>query len=206
MKFDRVTQAGEVGRGAVATHAASVGEAVRRLRKARGMTLQELADASGVSVGMLSQVERNLSSPSVRVLDGIRRALDAPLSALFDEAGGAAGDPAFVRRQGARPVIELGVLRKELLSAGGAHHLQMMILHIDVGASSGDQPFSYPAEKGGLILSGELTLKVGDEETVLREGDSFAFDSLKPHSFRNNGAAPAKVMWIIGAVPLERHL
>lgn len=204
MKMEQGTRADDDGRGDAA--AASVGEAVRRLRKAKGMTLQDVAEASGVSVGMLSQVERNLSSPSVRVLDGIRRALDAPLSALFDETYGVGGDPAFVRRQGSRPMIELGVLRKELLSVNGAHNLQMMILHIDAGATSGDQPFSYPAEKGGLVLAGELTLRVGDEESVLREGDSFAFDSLKPHSFRNNGGAPAKILWIIGAVPLERHL
>lgn len=206
MKPVPIQPADDVALGAEDVDTPSVGEAVRRLRKAKGMTLQELASASGVSVGMLSQVERNLSSPSVRVLAGIRRALDAPISALFDESDERADDPSFLRRQGARPMINLGELRKELLSTTGAHNLQMMILHIEPGGTSGDQPLSYPAEKGGYMLAGDLLLRVGEEESILKEGDSFVFDSLQPHSFRNVGSIAAKVLWIIGAVPLERHL
>ena len=103
-------------------------------------------------------------------------------------------------------MLDLGQIRKELLSVGGAHNLQMMILHIDPQGSSGATPLSYPAEKGGLVLSGEVILRVGEDETSLREGDSFAFDSSLPHSFRNIGQVPAKVMWVIGQVALDRHL
>ena len=147
-----------------------------------------------------------MANPSVRVLTGIRRALDAPLSALFAEFPRSQSDPDFVRRAGHRPMLDLGQIRKELLSVGGAHNLQMMILHIDPQGSSGATPLSYPAEKGGLVLSGEVILRVGEDETSLREGDSFAFDSSLPHSFRNIGQVPAKVMWVIGQVALDRHL
>lgn len=185
---------------------ASIGAIVRRLRHERGMSLQELASASGVSIGMLSQVERDIANPSVRVLTGIRRALNAPLSALFAESRPLAADPEFVRRAGKRPMLELGHLRKELISSGSAHNLQIMILHIDPGGSSGATPLSYPAEKGGMVLSGEVVLNVGGEEALLKEGDSFVFDSSVPHSFHNNSQEGAQVMWIIGAVQLDRHL
>ncbi|MEJ1976426.1 MAG: cupin domain-containing protein [Acetobacteraceae bacterium] len=187
-------------------HLPRVGEAIRRLRQAKPMTLQELALASGVSVGMLSQIERDRANPSLRLLTQIRTALGATVSALFDEVPPAQAEPGFVRRASQRPWLEFGYLSKELLSPGGPGNLQFMILHIPPRGTSGDQPLSYPAEKGGMLLEGELVLRVKDEETLLHEGDSFLFDSLLPHSFRNPTDALARMLWIIGAVPVERHL
>ena len=188
------------------TEVASVGTIIRQIRRDRGMSLQDVANASGVSVGMLSQVERDLANPSLRVLTAIRRALGAEVSDLFQEPPRINLDPGFVRRASRRPRLELGQLSKELLSSGGHHNLQFMILHIQPEGTSGEAPLSYPAEKGGMILSGELLLKVGDEEAHLTEGDSFVFDSSAPHSFRNLTQEVTKVLWIIGAVQLDRHL
>ena len=185
---------------------ARVGSVIRRLRREKGMSLQELAAASGVSVGMLSQVERDLANPSLRVLTGIRRALGAEVSDLFQEPPRLQQDPDFVRRASRRPRLDLGHLSKELLSSGGHHNLQFMILHIEPDGSSGEAPLRYPAEKGGMILSGNLILRVGEDEAHLTEGDSFVFDSSAPHSFRNPGQDIAKVLWIIGAVQIDRHL
>lgn len=184
----------------------SVGEYIRRTRHEKKMSLKELAAASGVSIGMLSQVERDIANPSMRVLQNIRRALNIPLPALFAASNALKTDPEFVRRSGARPILDLGHLRKELISSGSAHNLQIMILHIDPGTSSGGVLLSYPAVKGGMVLSGEFILTVGEEETLLKKGDSFVFDSAIPHSFRNNSKETAQVLWIIGAVQLDRHL
>ena len=189
--------------GAVAP---SLGRTIRRLRRERGMSLQEVAKASGVSVGMLSQVERDLANPSLRILTGIRRALGAEVSDLFLEPPRPLQDPEFVRRASRRPRLELGQLSKELLSSGGHHNLQFMILHIQPNGSSGESPLRYPAEKGGMVLSGKLLLRVGDAEALLSEGDSFVFDSSIPHSFRNPARTVARILWIIGAVALDRHL
>ena len=183
----------------------SVGSVVRRLRQEKCMTLKELAAASGVSAGMLSQIERNLANPSVRVLTGIRQALDAPLSVLFDESKHPGNDPSFVRRADERPVLDLGTMRKELITHSGVYNTEIMILHIDPGASSGGK-ISYSAEKGGIVLSGEVTLTVDNETAVLRAGDGFAFDSSRPHGFSNCGEETARVLWIIGSVQLDRHL
>jgi transcriptional regulator with XRE-family HTH domain len=183
-----------------------VGDAIRRLRQARGLTLQALADAAGVSVGMLSQIERDRANPSLRLLTQIRVALDAPISALFDDAGATADDPPFVRRAGQRPMLDLGYLTKELLSPSARPSLQFMILHIPPHGDSGAHPLSYPAEKGGMLIEGELLLRVGNHEVLLGEGDSFLFDSCLPHGFRNPRDQPAKVLWIIGPVLGEQHV
>lgn len=187
-----------------------VGATLRALRKEKNMSLQDLAKASGVSVGMISQVERDLANPSMRLLSALRRALNISMQEMFGESAGTVsdtdGDPGFVRRVENRPEINLGSLKKELLTSGGRHNLQIMILKFEPGGQSGGRALSYPAEKGGLVLQGELVLRVNGEEAVLRQGDSFAFDSALPHSIRNDSDAPADVLWVIGAVQFDRHL
>jgi transcriptional regulator with XRE-family HTH domain len=192
--------------GELGSNLPRVGGTIRRLREARSMTLQDLAQASGVSVGMLSQIERDRANPSLRVLTQIRMALGVSVSALFDQPHHPSIDPAFVRRRDQRPRLELGYLSKELLSSGTPNSLQFMILHVPPLGTSGGQPMSYAAEKGGMLLEGAIYLRVGDEEVLLAEGDSFLFDGVLPHSFRNPNDAPAQLLWIIGAVRAERQL
>jgi transcriptional regulator with XRE-family HTH domain len=188
------------------TDDARVGKALRRLRREKGLSLKELALKSGVSVGMLSEIERDLANPSLRLLTQIRVALGATVSDLFDDPAKPTADAPFVRRAGQRVWLELGYLSKELLSPHAPHNLQFMILHIPPRGTSGDQPLSYPAEKGGMVLRGSIMLKVKDQEVLMNEGDSFLFDSLDPHSFRNPTDETAQLLWIIGAVRVERQL
>lgn len=179
----------------------------RRLRWERGMSLRELSDMSGVSVGTISQIERDLANPSMRVLTALRRALNIPMQTMFnDDPASGAGDPPFVRRAAKRPQIDLGSLHKELLTSGGNHNLQIMILTVAAGGTSGQTALSYPAEKGGLVLEGELILSVDDSDARLTEGDSFVFDSAQSHAFRNESDSPARILWVIGAVQFDRHL
>lgn len=183
-----------------------IGEAIRRLRKLKNMSIQDLADASGVSVGMLSQIERDRANPSLRIITSIREALDVPVSALFDEMPGAAKDPEFVRRAANHPRLDLGSIRKELLSPRDARGLQFMVLKLAPKATSGNQPISSASLKGGLVMEGELHLRVGEEEAVLHPGDSFLFDGTRPHALANPSNSPAQVLWIIMSTPGERHL
>lgn len=123
------------------------------------MSLKELSRLSGVSSGMLSQIERDLASPSLRVLTKIQLALGTTAGALFPQSEEIAithRDPDFVRRKDGRPLCELGYLTKELLSTGASQSLGMMLLHIPPNGSSGASPLTSPAEKGGLVLDGEI--------------------------------------------------
>ncbi len=199
---------GHVGNKTSEQEEPHVGAVLRSLRKDRGLSLQKLAEASGVSVGMISQIERGIANPSVRVLTAVRRSLNVPMQELFGEPASApsGGDPEFVRRVKDRPVIRLGSgVNKELLTAGGRQHLQIMILKIEPGGETGGHALSYPAEKGGLVMSGRILLKIDDEVAELSAGDSFVFDSARPHGIRNDSDVPAEVLWIIGAVQFDRH-
>jgi mannose-6-phosphate isomerase-like protein (cupin superfamily) len=130
-----------------------------------------------------------------------------PISALFESAGEADGVD-FVRRANLRPRLDLGsdLLVKQLLSPANARALQFMVLIIPPGGGSGAAPIGYPSEKGGLVLEGRIQLQVGDRSSILSEGDSFQFDGALPHRFVNESAQPAKVLWMIVQLSLDRHL
>jgi len=171
------------------------------------MSLQRLSSLSGVSTGMLSQLERNRANPSLRILTKIQVALGARASALFDDSASMlSSDPDFVRRKHQRAFCDLGYLTKQLLSPASSQHVEMMILDVPGNASSGAQPLSSASEKAGLVLEGELVLLVGGAEAKLCEGDAFTFDGTAPHSFRNPNRRLARVLWIISNLPSQRHL
>lgn len=186
-----------------------VGATLRKLRKQKKMSLDALAQASGVSMGMISQVERGIANPSMRLLTALRRALNISMQELFGETKRETpciGEASFVRRRAQRPILDLGMLHKELLTPPDHQNLQIMILRLEPGGTSGGRALSYPAEKGGLVLSGNVVLNVDDVASELETGDSFVFDSNRPHSLRNTGDAPTEILWIIGAVQFDRYL
>lgn len=191
----------------------SIGQAIRRIRKHKKISLQALSSASGVAIGMLSQIERDLGNPSLKTLMRIQQALDVPLSALFDgarEPGSPSDDlAAHVRRQGTRRAVQFGtpLMTKEMLSPPAGERLQFMVLNIQPGGSSGASPLSYAAEKGGMVLHGTFELNLAGKVLQLHSGDSFQFDGATPHTFSNPFDEPASLLWIISHEPASsRHL
>ena len=188
--------------------ASALGGTIRRLRQERKLSLQSLASQAEMSVSMLSQIERGISSPSLKSLTKIRLALGVPISSLF-ESPSAKDNPTakYVRSLADRPSLDLGptYLVKQLLSPSVAKDLQFMILAIPPGGGSGDMPYSSPGEKGGLVLEGSLRLFIGDDVVDVREADSFQFDSSTPHHFKNLGQSTTRVLWIVCQWPRERH-
>lgn len=189
----------------------SVGSRIKQLRKQKNISLQELSRLSGVSAGMLSQVERDLANPSLRLLTKIQVGLGTTAGALFpsDDAEppvAAAQNTLFIQRKSERPICELEFLTKELLSDGAGQMLELMILQIPPKSSSGSTPMISLAEKGGLVLAGSLTINVDGAEIDLLEGDSFTFDGRRPHFFCNNSDAPSSILWVIGNFPIDHQL
>lgn len=184
----------------------TLGGRLKSLRLSRGLSLRTLADLSGVSPATLSQIERDIANPSLRVLTKLQNVMDGTLGDLFPKVDRNPADPDFVRRQDRRPFCDLGTLSKELLSTSTSKNLEMMILHIPPGGSTGDAALSTLADKAGLVLAGEVKLQVQGRIVILNEGDSFQFDGAAPHYVFNKAAAPAKVLWIVSRLPLDRLL
>lgn len=178
---------------------AFVGGSVRELRQARDMTLSQLSDMTGLSVGFLSQVERGLSSPSVKALHDISRALGVTISWFFHAQDGTARQERdyIVRADRRRRLVFESGITDELLSPNLSGQLELLFSCFPPGAESGDEPYTHKGEEAGVIIEGSLELWIGGEAFILNRGDSFSFPSTEPHRYRNINEGETIVIWAI---------
>ncbi|WP_026379874.1 helix-turn-helix domain-containing protein [Afifella pfennigii] len=177
----------------------SLGFAVREARRARGLSLKQVADAASISVGLLSQIERGISSPSVRALRSICAALDMPVLALFGEMeANAEKEARRIVRSGQRRRVDFGAkgMVKEFLSPNEEGVLQVMEIALQPGGGSGEDAYSHEGEECGVVLEGRLELYVDGSLYRLGEGDAFTFESRLPHKFRNLAEGTTRVLWV----------
>lgn len=177
---------------------AGVGEQVRELRRAKGMTLQQVAGAAGLSVGYLSQIERNQSRLPIGVLRRISDVLGVHINWFFQrDAGGDAGERDIVVRAARRRRLTftgLGI-SEELLTPNLSGPLELLMSTIEPGADSED--YSHDGAEAGLVIAGTLDLWVAKRKFRLEAGDSFAFRSTEVHRCANPGRVPTQVVWVI---------
>ena len=177
----------------------SFGSKLRQRRKVRGLTLKEVADRADISIGLLSQIERDLTMPSVRSLGAICNALEMPVGWLF-ESPQAQSDSSMVVRRHARRILDLGAkgMIKELMTPDSCPDIQMMRLVIRPGGSTGETPYNHPTgAKCGTVLSGTLGLEVNGVVRRLSEGDSFAFEATNLIRFWCEGDQDTIVLWVV---------
>jgi transcriptional regulator with XRE-family HTH domain len=182
----------------LATDDALVGRRVRELRKARSLTLAEVAGAAGVSVSYLSQIERNVSRLPIGVLKRVADALGVHMNWFFPAPVDGPEDErdVIVRSANRRRLTFTGLgITEELLSPNLAGPLELLISTIAPGADS--EFYSHDGAEAGVVITGSLHLWVGEREFRLRTGDSFAFPSTEPHRCANRCSRPAKVLWVI---------
>jgi len=176
-----------------------LGRRIRDLRSKAGMTLTELAKATGVSIGTLSQLERGLVSPTVRTVYTVANALGVMPAWLIDpsEDRHNGTESRYIVRAGRRSrLLEIDGIRKDVASPAASERLRGFFMVIQPGCSSGAQPYSHKGEELGFLLSGSIELQIDGETFNLNEGDCFAFPSAKPHRFANNSGRPASVFWV----------
>ena len=174
----------------------ALGTRIRTLRRARGQTLRELADEAGVTESFLSQVEREVASPSIATVRKVARALDLTIAELFAEEP-AAGR--VVRREARRRIAYPGLRAvDEFLTSGVGGRLQVIVSTIEPGGGTGPEPYTHDSdEEVVVILAGVLDLWVADEHYVLREGDAITFPSRLPHWNMNRGDTAATVLFCL---------
>ncbi|TDK46239.1 helix-turn-helix domain-containing protein [Antarcticimicrobium luteum] len=178
-------------------HPQTLGADLRALRKARGLTLAQLAETLGRSVGWLSQVERDLSEPAISDLRQIATCLDVPLSLLFGHASAPAAEQGFIVRAGARRPMGSGAegLVEELLSPDLTDDFEVIHSTFRPGARM-QTATCRPTQELGYLVAGRLELEIGGRAFSLGTGDSFrirgeAFRWANPHD------EPAVAIWVI---------
>ena len=176
--------------------ALQLGSRIRALRQARRLTLRDVAERSGVTESFLSQVERDVTSPSIATVQRIARALDLSIAQLFVEQP----ELGRVVRREARRRVEYPGLQAvdEFLTSNDAGRLQVILSTIEAGGGTGPEPYTHESdEEVVVVLSGVLDLWVGDEHYVLREGDAITYPSRLPHWNTNHGDRPAVVLFCL---------
>ncbi|MBX9991390.1 cupin domain-containing protein [Phreatobacter oligotrophus] len=174
-----------------------LGETIRLMRQRAGLSIQEVAKRTGLSSGMISQVERALATPSVRTLRLLSIALGVPISYFFEEHEPVS--PArYIVRKNDRRLLRLtasGVV-KEALTPAEKGEIEFYELTLNPGGSSGSDFVRHTGEKAGYVLAGKLRLWLDHEAHVLEPGDSFRFPSTVPHMFDNPTQQVARVIWV----------
>jgi transcriptional regulator with XRE-family HTH domain len=200
----------------------SLGSRLRAERERRGLTLRGLARRLEVSPSLVSQIETGKTQPSVRTLYAIVSELDVSFDELFAPPGHegprpkAAPQPAEVtgpeppagygrvQRGEDRAIIDLGSgVRWERLTTWNDRDVEFLYAIYEAGGSSSPDGslMRHQGREFGVVLTGELGVKVGFEDYVLRPGDSIAFDSSVPHRLHNDGSEVVNAIWIV----LGRH-
>lgn len=179
----------------------AVGQRLRTLRQARGLSLKAVAVPTGLSIGYLSQVERGLSSPSLRALTQVADLFGVGIGALFGSAEGTEPDR-IVTRVGERAALTLwrAGITKQLLTQGDGR-LSLFLMQIAPASGTGDEALVHDGEEAGLVMEGTLVLTVGETTAELAPGDSFRFASRRPHRYRNPSPDRIAVVLWVNAVP-----
>jgi DNA-binding transcriptional MerR regulator/quercetin dioxygenase-like cupin family protein len=176
--------AGDGGAGAIGAH-------LRQLRARRRLSLAEVAQAVGISVGFLSALERSQMSGSVGTLRKLARFYKTNILDFFDAHG--AGSRQI--RPTERKVLEAGEgVRMELLAWGNTV-MEPHLFRVAPEAGSGDA-YAHEGEEFIYVLRGDLEITLDGEPYHLRPGDSFYFESATPHRWRNPGRKETCVLWV----------
>jgi DNA-binding transcriptional MerR regulator/quercetin dioxygenase-like cupin family protein len=168
------------------------GHRFRRLRMRRGLSLAQVARATGVSVGFLSALERGQMRSSVATLRRIARYYRTNILSLFEPAG---QNPRLVRPQ-QRKILEMtpGV-RMELLAWGNTA-MEPHLFRIKPGGGSGE-PYAHEGEEFLHVLRGQFEIWLNTNEHYrLKPGDSLYFESSTPHRWKNPGRSETCLLWV----------
>lgn len=170
-----------------------IGERIRDLRRSFDLTQEELAHRSNLTKGFISQLERDLTSPSLESLMGILRALDTDIVEFFRGQH----EERFVFSPADRTNADTypEVSGFELMVPGAANcEMEPAILTLAPGEALEEK--SHAGEEFGYMLQGQVVVKYGKRQTTARRGECFYYVADRSHGVVNASRQPAKILWI----------
>lgn len=172
-----------------------VGFRLRLVRLRHQLSQRALAKRAGVAHATISLIESGNTSPSVSALKRILAGIPMTLAEFFSDELPPAQSNIFYR---AAELTEIsggeGISYRQIGSAHAGHVLQILFEHYEAGADTGPIMLRHEGEEGGVVLSGQLEVTVGESTRVLGAGDAYYFNSRQPHRFRNVGTEPCTLV------------
>lgn len=161
-----------------------IGERVRRIRNERGLTLQDVANFTGFSKALISQIENNIVMPPINTLGKIAKVLNVKMTYFFEEEVDQNDffivrdeDKKFIYREG----VKYGYMYEELAKIKSFDYMDWLLVTIKPEKTD-DKLFSHDGYEYMYVIQGEVRMRLGTEVIVLKKGDSIAFNSKIPHA------------------------
>ena len=172
-----------------------IGDRIRRLRLQRGLTQEELADRSELAKGFISQVERDLTSPSIATLVDILESLGTDLKTFFSEPT----DEKIVFGENDISVKEdpdgLKGWMKWLVPSAQKNSMEPILVELAAGGET-EEDDPHEGEEFGYVLAGSVRIVLGDRVERARKDECFYYKTTAPHKLVNAGKTPCRVLWI----------
>jgi transcriptional regulator with XRE-family HTH domain len=175
---------------------AAIGPKVRQLRRQKNLSLQQLAERSGVSAAAIHKLERNGMVPTITTLMKLATALNRPVAYFVEEDR---IDAAVHVRSTERRKVHTSKRGLSLQSVSGPYGRFFMagaLATVEPGADSGPKPMEHSGEELVYVLDGSLCFEVDGEEYILKRGDALHFLTDRPHRWWNPQRRPAKALWM----------
>jgi transcriptional regulator with XRE-family HTH domain len=170
-----------------------IGVRIKQLRQQRGLTQEELAARTELTKGFISQLERDLASPSIATLMDILEALGTDVGSFFrettEETVVYGADDMFVKEE------DDGYTIRWLVTNAQKNALEPILVTIPVGVK-GAEDDPHEGEEFGYVLSGSVQLVLGEKRYRIKKGGSFYFRPTKLHYLTNAGKVEARVLWV----------
>lgn len=170
-----------------------IGQKIRNLRNRNGLTQQELADRAELTKGFISQLERGQVSPSVITLLDLIEILGSTPAEFFGK--GQTEQIVFSPQDYFEKIDEAGNSRKWIIPSAQKNDMEPLLVVIQPHQSlEEDKP--HIGEEFGYLISGRITLHLGDKVHHIKAGDSFYYKAEMIHRLENTTSKPAKLIWV----------
>ena len=170
----------------------NIGEQIKARRQRLGLTQSELADRAELSKGFISQLERDLTSPSIATLTDILECLGTDLPEFFNERAeekvAFAQSDLFEKTDDVKSILWL-------VPNAQKNMMEPILLRLKAGCST-EEDHPHEGEEFGYVLCGTVTLVLGMKKHKIRKGGSFYFKTNVPHRIENNGKKDAEILWV----------
>lgn len=175
---------------------ASLGAAMRDLRVQQGMTIEELAEAAGLSTGLISKIERDLGNPSINSLRKIAKALGVP-TAFFFAREAVTHDEQISYNHKRVYAYPRSLVSYTAIVSPISDDVKFLMIESLPGAHGEKDAVCHQGFEQGMVVEGHLEFTLGDRVFKLGPSDTISFPSTVPHTWANKGPGKCRCIWVI---------